>query len=149
MPENRFRVWCKNRNEWENDYTFLNDAGSLFHQNESGYTLSLNEKTHIIDRCIGRKDKAGKTVYESSIFKFDGEIYRIEYVEDFLTWAIFTERDWVLFQGGNNHFKYCYSDEYSTYFLHELDSYEFEIIGTKFENPELLTTDQGLKEPPG
>lgn len=31
MIENKFRVWCKNKNEWEKDTVCITGTGQLFH----------------------------------------------------------------------------------------------------------------------
>ncbi|GAG85780.1 unnamed protein product, partial [marine sediment metagenome] len=77
----------------------------------------------------GLKDKKEKGAYGGDKIKFNGAVYRIEWVQDFLTWAIFTEQEWEWYKSGSNHFKYYRTDEERSYFLHELESYEFEIIG--------------------
>ena len=64
LREIKFRVWCKNKKEWENDYTFINDIGNVFHQNESGYTVSFSPTTHIVEQFTGLHDKNGLEIYE-------------------------------------------------------------------------------------
>ena len=91
----------------------------------------------------GLKDKNGVEIYEGDILEAEGIIYRIEWIQEYLQFCIFTQQHWVWFQEGSNHFKYChqYDSDGRVYFLQQLESYEITVIGNIHQNPELLEGD--------
>ena len=71
---NRFRVWCKNKKQWERNNVALLPNGQLIdldHRN-----MPLRPDTHIVEWCIDVMDKSKKLIYESDIVLFqDGNIF--------------------------------------------------------------------------
>jgi hypothetical protein len=78
---NKFKVWCKNKNEWEKDECALIRDGKLI-ELKSGKEMLL--KNHSIHNDVGITDIYGVNIYlESSIFEFykcslDGHKEKIE-----------------------------------------------------------------------
>lgn len=91
----------------------------------------------------GRKDKNGVEIYEGGILDLEGfGVARVEYIEEFMTFCPFSSEQFEWYKSGSNHFKYCMDgDEYRNgqrHFLFQYEPYEMEVIGSIYENPELL-----------
>ncbi len=108
----KFRVWYKEDKKFNNNicayYQFLSDSY------DCGHTVNL--ENYIIMQCTGLKDKNDKLIYEGDIVRFN----KTGIVEwDIYEWMLTTldGTDWIESFGCIN---------------------EYEIIGNKYENPELL-----------
>lgn len=112
----RFRVWCINKNEWEEHPILINQLGDLFHLGKGGLQPARKD-THIIQKFTGLLDKNGKEVYEGDLW---------------LPWGLSKpyEIRWHI----NGYWFYRYGMEIRP--IQYTD--EGEVIGNIYENPELL-----------
>jgi uncharacterized phage protein (TIGR01671 family) len=121
MRELKFRLWCKNKNEWEKDLWWIGCDGKLYTV-INNQLRDLKKENHILMQYTGLHDKNGKEIYEGDMF-YD-ELKRLLIVT-------YTER-MACFIGQLD------NDKTLGYPLHFINRHEIEIIGNVYENPELL-----------
>jgi uncharacterized phage protein (TIGR01671 family) len=132
MREIRFKVWCIDGNCWIdlydiNRYSDTNFEGESLHSlGCTIYNYPTNE--FILVQYTGLKDKNGKEIYEGDIIKIttkDDVIYSTIYFKS--GGFIFTDPQ------GSRHLIGWYLDWLSP------ESGYVEVVGNKFENPDMLT----------
>jgi len=136
MNRSKFRVWCKNRNEWESDPCWLSDDGQLYHFRHS--FMPLKPDGHIVVFCTGLKDKNGKLIYESDILQSRSEIRTI--LDNRLTGKVAVtnyEVRWEVEEGRWGRYR-KERFELLTGLKQEFMTKWYKIIGNIYENPELL-----------
>lgn len=130
MREIKFRLWCKNKNEWEKDLWWIGCEGNLytiFHNQ----LRTMKKENHILMQYTGIKDKNGKEIYEGDIIKSIWNGLEQISVIDFIQ-AHFTAK---YFSSTHPEFKHYTPGEgmhplwWSTY---------SKVIGNIYENQELL-----------
>ena len=67
MRKIKFRVWCKNKNECEKNFSAIGQDGCLFQVGE--FWKAISQDNHIIMQFTGLLDKNGKEIYEGDIVK--------------------------------------------------------------------------------
>ena len=63
--EKEFRVWCKDKNDWESHGTCVRSDGQILHL-DNGKIMPLRPDTHIVQFFTGMIDKNGKRIWEGS-----------------------------------------------------------------------------------
>lgn len=64
----RYRLWCKNNNEWEKDNAWIGLNGCLMTLRH-GCPYPLSADTHILQRSSGKKDIFGQEIFEGDIIE--------------------------------------------------------------------------------
>ena len=131
----RFRIWDINDKEllYGNEGTMDDwDRRGCNNLNILNYKLQelFDDDNCILMQCTGLKDKNGKLIYEGDIVKcitdsLDEDIHEIVYEGD---------KGYPAFELSNN------QEEFNGISFYANEG-EIEIIGNKFENPELLKND--------
>ena len=131
----KFRVWCKERKEWEKDQVAItNKENYIINFSDQNLTrvTDIDPIQHEINFCTGLKDKNDKLIYEGDIVEFssdfNGRIRGIVYYDE-----MGLQIKAKLFCSSN--FSLPYADRDFKYFY---DQYFIKVIGNKYENPELL-----------
>lgn len=68
MREIKFRVWCKNKNEWESDPVIINKEGLMI---DPKHGMTYSSETHIVQQFTGLTTRDGQEIYE-------GDVVRVE-----------------------------------------------------------------------
>jgi len=118
MREIKFRVWCNNKKEFENDPCMIDEAGSIF-QVYKGRFIPCSRETHIVEQYTGLKDKNGVDIYRNDI------VEAFKHNETRFVYEV-TERAGVLWFGNWNWI------EFQNIFRN------LKVIGNIHQNPELL-----------
>ena len=119
---NKFRVWCKNKNQWETDYCVLTSDGVLLHRVRNTW-VPLNKDTHIIQFGTGLEDKNGTEIYEGDIIEAENRLWQIGFRDGCFVGVDFKNVAW---------------DE-----LVNIGYGETKVIGNVFEDSELLEVANG------
>ena len=72
--KNKFKVWCKNRQEWEKDNCFLNSNGILMYETQRGGLLPFHPDTHELVYYTFKKIKRGRKMKMDAYEKIDNII---------------------------------------------------------------------------
>jgi hypothetical protein len=114
--EKEFKVWCKDKNEWEKEYCSLGQDGELYHWGNSSI-LAIDKTAHIIVFFTGFYDKTGKKIYEGDIV---------------VDWNTGVKDE------SSSPYVISYEESWTVESLHPDQFPMVEIIGNIYENPELL-----------
>lgn len=135
MNNIEFRVWCKNKDQWETDNVFLMNNGRLFQQ-ERTRCVPLRPENHIVQFFTGVIDKHRKKVFEGDVLKIL-EVTDKSSIE-YITPVIWEDCAFLVKSGGKDYdtFLSAWSgNPNNTYPLFEL-----EVVGNIFQNPDMLRT---------
>jgi hypothetical protein len=76
-----YRVWCKNKQEYEKHAHFLDQHGQLW-KIIAGNLQAVREETHIVEWCTGLTDKHGDKIFESDKVRAEsGEVAIVVFKE--------------------------------------------------------------------
>lgn len=127
MREIKFRLWCKNKKEWEKDPWWIGCDNNLYCC-IAGQLRDLRKENHILMQYAGLKDKNRKEIYEGDIVNITSQYETDEPID---------RNSEVIFRDGN----------FTTKF-HDLSVREkivkgegnwlMVVIGNIYENSELL-----------
>ncbi|RGU91718.1 hypothetical protein DWW31_14015 [Clostridium sp. AF15-17LB] len=136
-----YRLWCKNKNEWEWDNSWIGINGCLMTL-QHGCPYPLNCDTHILQRSTGRYDISGREVFEGDFI----ESHQGEKILDVLMLVKYGTYEAYCPADG------CYMDNVGFYVeavgypqmpLGPLENYA-KVIGNVFENPDWLSKETGI-----
>ena len=124
----KYRLWCKNKNEWEKDKFHIMPSGCIFNLQTHG---PYNLDTHILAHGSGLLIKGNKELFEGDIYRKYKNVYLVEYSQidgfhyrliygDYSGWNVYNKR------------------ERSRLHMTDYDAKKCELIGNIFDNPELL-----------
>lgn len=80
---NGFKVWCGEKDEWEDDPVLMSEHGNIYHfinTHSGGRLIQLSNDTHTVCRYVGIKAEDGTDLKEGDIVKRrSGEDYIVRY----------------------------------------------------------------------
>lgn len=117
----KFRVWNTNSDSKINKMVYLNEPDDIRFDYKLPDLKSLKD-SYILMQCTGLKDKNGKLVYEGDVCEFSVRANRKGEKE------IKNIKGEVEYRGGSYNF-----GGYAALF-----TFDVEVIGNKYKNPELL-----------
>lgn len=81
MLKNKFRVWCKNNNQWEEDFCAIDQDGQLYQVvnaiNYSPKMIRISEENHIVEMYTGLNDSTRSEEFPDGRPIFEGDIVEI------------------------------------------------------------------------
>ena len=126
MREIKFRVWIGNTKEmldvWEIDFNINQVIVGDDNEEIWSYYYSGHKQDCDLMQFTGRIDKNGKEVFESDFLQDQHGVGEVVWLDSRGGWAVSTENE-----------GYFYPHSYGEYQLKNT-----EVIGNKYENPELL-----------
>lgn len=130
-----YRLWCKNKNEWERDNSWIGINGCIMTL-RNGCPYPLSSDTHILQRSTGKHDISGHEVFEGDFI----ESHQGTQVLMLVKYGIY--KAYCPADG-------CHMDNVGFYVdavgypqmpLGPLEDYA-KVIGNIFENPELIDSE--------
>ena len=138
----KFRVWCKDYNEWEKDTICISNKDNYILDNLRPRFLRITDIdpiNHEISFCTGLKDKNGRLIFEGDILK---ETCKDDELGE--TYFDFTVVKWDKVCAGYIMYHPAYTRD-TVFFDEAVDDGDntgilknFEVVGNIYENPDLL-----------
>lgn len=128
MKKLKFRVWCKDKSEWEKDRVYLTGGGTQLHDLR-GIPQIVRQDSHIIQLFTGVLDSKGREVYDGDVISCVGGYDWGEGVDGCENPGV------VRWDDDNLRWVVICTECRDSVDLSEFDLHE--VIGNIYENPEL------------
>lgn len=126
MDDIRYRVWCRNNNEWEKDEMFLAEDGSLYHVLRNGRLQRCRPDTHTVQFFTGLRDSKRTEDFPEGQEIHKGDICLNKYGKYLLVdWDNYNAR-WILCRDIDTWYS-----ELDTF---NIQQWELEVVGNIFES---------------
>lgn len=76
----KFKVWCKDNNEWEKDLCVLTPNGTLLTEFK-GRFIPLRKENHILVFWIGQYDIKGNELYKDDLVLYKNKTWQIVFID--------------------------------------------------------------------
>lgn len=137
MDKIKYRVWCKNRNEWEKDPVFIDSEGNLYHMMRNSSLMQCRPDTHIVQLFTGLPDSKRTDEYPEGQHICEGDVVHVwettctpERTLDFTSEVAFRE--------GQFGFTKDHYGDWTQLAMVTCKGIKCEVIGNCCDNPELL-----------
>ena len=144
MKENKYKVWCEYKNEWES-HTFLDIDGKLWNYN-GRCMVELRQETHKIAWFTGKKDENNIEIYSGDIVSRIGHdtanFASPTNKKEFISYVEWDYDEWYVGIGNFHYFNPVGK-------LTDRASKQIKVVGNIYENPDIfkyLKAERGINE---
>lgn len=127
--QDKFRVWCKNKNEWEKDLVMLAPDGVLYTEYK-GRWIPVKADTHIVEFSTG--------LLAAKSYRGESEADRLIFEGDIILIDDGTNQKWVVKWVDGRFAAVCGEQKFCWYVFCKVDGadYQIEIINTIHDTKE-------------
>lgn len=116
----KFRIWCKDHEEWEKDSILLNRFGDVFHHSHrNGNIINIRPDSHVVQFSTGIYDIDGDEIYEGDVCEYNLKNLANEVVDSFKGVVVFHRCSFRL-DGENHGNETTYLEDYLSNDIHSL-----------------------------
>ena len=119
----KYKLWCKDKNEWEKDNWVILPNGDLMWVEYGNLVRGVYMKNHILVRSAEIKDIKGKEIYEGDIIKYWDSFY-----DDYKLAVVDFYKSTFIIKNHRIEWHIGQMDEFD----------EMEVVGNIYENKDLI-----------